>query len=51
LWLQDPKEINGDNMNDIIYETRRHFRNKKWEYLKERINDHATNSKNKNLRD
>jgi hypothetical protein len=31
-WLQDPSEINGDN-------------------LKDKINEHATNSTNKNMRD
>jgi hypothetical protein len=30
-WLQDPNEINGDNLNNIRRETTttRHFRNKK----------------------
>jgi hypothetical protein len=32
-------------------ETSRHFRNKKKEYLKGKINELATNSKNKNIRD
>jgi hypothetical protein len=35
-----------------IYFTKcRHFRNKKREYLKDKINELATNSKNKNIRD
>jgi hypothetical protein len=38
-WLQDPSEINGDNVNE------------KREYLKYRINELATNSKNKSIRD
>jgi hypothetical protein len=50
-WLQDPSEINGDNPNIVRREARRHFRNKKREYLKEKINELATNSKNKNIRD
>jgi hypothetical protein len=29
----------------------RYFRNKKGEYLKDKINELATNSKNKNIRD
>jgi hypothetical protein len=33
-WLQDPREINWDNLNNIRRETSRNFRNKKWEYLK-----------------
>jgi hypothetical protein len=50
-WLQDPSEINGDNLNNVRHEASKHFRNKKREYLKEKINDLATNSKNKNVRD
>jgi hypothetical protein len=34
-WLQDPSEINGDNLNNIRRETSRHFRNKKRQYLKD----------------
>jgi hypothetical protein len=36
---------NGDNLNNIRHETSRHFRNKKL-YLKDRINELATGSKN-----
>jgi hypothetical protein len=43
-WLQDPSEINGDNLNNIRCEASRHFGNKKKEYLKPRINELATNS-------
>jgi hypothetical protein len=51
-WLQDPSEINGDNLNNIRRETSRHFRNKKREYMKgKKIDELATNSKNKNFRD
>ena len=49
-WLQDPSEIHRDNLN-IRCETSRHFRNRKREYLKDRINELAMNSKNKNIRD
>jgi hypothetical protein len=49
-WLQDPSEINGDNLNKVRREASRYFRNKKREYLKDKINDLATNSKNKNIR-
>jgi hypothetical protein len=48
-WLQDPSEINGDNLNNVRCETSRHFRNKKWEYLKD--SELTMNSKNKNIRD
>jgi hypothetical protein len=49
-WLQLPREIN-ENLNNIRYEARRHFRNKKREYLKHKINELAMNCKNKNIRD
>jgi hypothetical protein len=35
-WIQDPSEINGDNLNNIRCEASRNFRNKKREYLKEK---------------
>jgi hypothetical protein len=50
-WLQDPSEINGDNLKNVRRETSRHFGNKKREYLKGKINELATNSQNKNIRD
>jgi hypothetical protein len=40
--LQDPSEINGDNLNNIRYETSRHFSNKKREYLKDNIDELPT---------
>jgi hypothetical protein len=51
LWLQNPSEINGENLNNVRCEASRQFRNKKREYLKDKINEPATNSKNKNIRD
>jgi hypothetical protein len=42
-WLQDPSEINGDNLNNVRCEASRHFRNRKGEYLQEP----AMNSTNK----
>jgi hypothetical protein len=50
-WLQDPSEINGDNLNNVRHEACRYFRNKKREHLKDKINGLAMNSKNKNIRD
>jgi hypothetical protein len=50
-WLQDPSEINGDNLNNVRHEASGYFRNKETEYLKEEINELATNSKNDNIRD
>jgi hypothetical protein len=49
--LQDPSETNGVNLNNIRRETSKHFRNNKREYLKDKINDHAKNSKNRTIRD
>jgi hypothetical protein len=43
-WLQDPSEINGDNVNNVRCEASRYFRNKKKEYLKDKINELAMNS-------
>jgi hypothetical protein len=50
-WLQDPTEINGDNLKIVSCEASRHFRSKKREYPTDRINELATNSKKKNIRD
>jgi hypothetical protein len=36
------------NLNNIRRESSRHFRRKKSEYLKDKINERATNSKKKN---
>jgi hypothetical protein len=38
-------------MNNVRRESSRHFRNRKEEYLKDKINELAVNSKNKNIRD
>jgi hypothetical protein len=45
-WVQDQSEINGNNLNNVRLEASRHFRNKKREYLKCKLNELATNSKN-----
>jgi hypothetical protein len=47
-WLQDPS---GDNLNNVRHEASRHFRNKKREYLKDKINELEMNSKDKNITD
>jgi hypothetical protein len=49
-WIRIPSKINGDELYNIRYEASRHFRNKKREYLKDKINELATDSKNKNIR-
>jgi hypothetical protein len=50
-WLHDPSEINGDNLKIIGCEASRYFRNKKKEYLKDKINELATGSKHMIIRD
>jgi hypothetical protein len=47
-WLQDSGEVNGDNHSNIRCEASRYFRNKKREYLKDKINEIVMNSMNKN---
>jgi hypothetical protein len=46
-WLRDPSEVNGDNLRNVRREASRYFRNKKRECLKDKINELATNCKNK----
>jgi hypothetical protein len=48
--FQDQSEINEDKLNDARSATSRHFRNKRKEYLKDKINEPATNSENTNKR-
>jgi hypothetical protein len=49
--LQDPGKGNKDSTSDVRWEASRHFRNKEREYLKDKINELESNSKNKNIRD
>jgi hypothetical protein len=50
-WLQNRSQRNGDNLNNVRRETSRTLRNREREYLKEKINELETKSKNKNIRD
>jgi hypothetical protein len=50
-WLQDPSEINGDNLKTVRLEASRYFRNEEKHCLKDKINELAMNSKNENIRD
>jgi hypothetical protein len=50
-WLQDPSIVKEDNLRNVRREASRQFRNKKREYLKDKINEIELNSKNKNIRD
>jgi hypothetical protein len=49
--LQNPSQINEDKLQNLRCETSRTFRNKKWKYLKGKINELESNNKNKNIRD
>jgi hypothetical protein len=49
--LQNLNEVNQDNLNNVRCENSRHFRNRKREYLKDRVNELEMNSKKKNIRD
>ena len=50
-WVQDPCQSNVDNLNSVRQEVSRHFRNKKKEYLRAKIEEHEANSKINNIRD
>jgi hypothetical protein len=49
--LQDPSEIIGDGLNSVSREASRYFRNKRREYVEDKINELATHSKKENFRD
>jgi hypothetical protein len=48
-WVQNSSRSNVDNLNSVRYEVSRHFRNKKKEYLKAKIEELETKSKIKIL--
>jgi hypothetical protein len=48
-WLQDPSQINGDNLSNVRREVRRNFRKRKREHLEDEINDFATRSTRRTL--
>jgi hypothetical protein len=50
-WLQNPRDVSGENLKNVRREARRNFRNKKRKYLEHKKNNLATNSKNNNTRD
>jgi hypothetical protein len=49
--LDNPSETNGDNLNHIRHDASRHFRKRKREYMKYKMDKLATNNKNKNIKD
>jgi len=50
-WVQDPCYSNVLNLNSVRREVSRHFRNKKKEYLRAKIEELEANSKINNIRD
>jgi hypothetical protein len=48
--IQECREEDKDNLSNVRREAGRHFKNKKGEYLKDKINELESNSKNKNIR-
>jgi uncharacterized NAD(P)/FAD-binding protein YdhS len=48
-WLQNPNQINRDNLQNLRCDTSRIFRTQKKEYLKGKINELETYNKNKKL--
>ena len=49
-WVQNPSQSIVDNLSNVRCEASRHFRNKKKDYLKAKI-ELETNSRIKNIRD
>jgi len=47
-WFQNPSQIIGYILQNLIRETSSIFRNKKMEYLKDKINE-LENNENKNI--
>ena len=50
-FLQDPTQFNKGNYHNERRETSRTLRNKNRDYLKGKLSEIETNSKNKNIRD
>jgi hypothetical protein len=49
--VQGPSEANEDNLSVVRWEASRHLRNKKREFLKDKIEELESNYENKNIRD
>ena len=50
-FVQDPCQSDVDNLNSVRREVSTHFRNKKKEYLRAKIEELEANSKINNIRD
>jgi hypothetical protein len=44
-WLQDPSVVNEDNLSNVRREASRNFRNKKREYLKDKMSELESNTR------
>ena len=44
-WFQDPNHSNVDNLNNLVQEASRHFKNKKKEYLIAKTDELESNRK------
>jgi len=51
VWIQVPSQSKVDNLNNTSREVSKHFRNKKKEYLRAKIEELETKSKVQNIRD
>ena len=49
-WIQNPSQINVDNLNNVRRDASRHFRNKKKAYMRAKIEELETNCKINNIR-
>jgi hypothetical protein len=49
-FLQNPSQTNSDKLNNLRRENSKTFRNKKGEYVKEKINRTETNGKNNSIK-
>jgi hypothetical protein len=49
--LQEPSEVNVDSFSNVRWEASKHFRNKKSEYFKDKMNELESKNKKKNFRD
>jgi hypothetical protein len=38
-WVQDPNQSNADNLNNVRREASKHFKNKKKEYVKAKVEE------------
>jgi hypothetical protein len=49
-WIQDPSQSNVDNINNVVRDAIRYFRNTLKAYLKTKVEELETNCKINNIR-